>query len=217
MVAACALKSDFEQFDYGDLTEIGEKGINLSGGQKQRISLARSVYSNTDCYLFDDPLSAVDPHVGNHIFHECFIKLLKNNGKTIIVSTHAVSFLKQADKIVVMEQGTIKIQGSLQALINAKINLTQFVIQGKDDKNAEDAGILESEQMDYDEVGPLQLKTKSSEEMPEIIRRHSSSGFALPTKKEIEAAKMKKGQLTEDEERESGNISLQLLNPILWE
>ena len=52
----------------GDTTEIGEKGINLSGGQKQRISLARSVYANADIYLLDDPLSAVDAHVGKSIF-----------------------------------------------------------------------------------------------------------------------------------------------------
>ena len=52
-------------------TEIGEKGINLSGGQKQRISLARAVYSDADLYIMDDPLSAVDVHVGRHIFDHC--------------------------------------------------------------------------------------------------------------------------------------------------
>ncbi len=55
----------------GELTEIGEKGINLSGGQKQRISLARAVYADADLYIMDDPLSAVDVHVGRHIFDEC--------------------------------------------------------------------------------------------------------------------------------------------------
>lgn len=52
----------------GDQTEIGEKGINLSGGQKQRVSLARAVYNDADIYYLDDPLSAVDSHVGKHIF-----------------------------------------------------------------------------------------------------------------------------------------------------
>ena len=52
----------------GDSTEIGEKGVNLSGGQKQRISVARAVYANADIYILDDPLSAVDVHVGAHIF-----------------------------------------------------------------------------------------------------------------------------------------------------
>jgi ABC-type multidrug transport system fused ATPase/permease subunit len=65
---ACALITDLNILPAGDRTEIGEKGINLSGGQKQRISLARAVYNDSDIYLFDDPLSAVDSHVGKHIF-----------------------------------------------------------------------------------------------------------------------------------------------------
>ena len=68
VISSCALKPDLEIMPAGDKTEIGEKGINLSGGQKQRISLARSVYSNADIYMLDDPLSAVDSHVGKHIF-----------------------------------------------------------------------------------------------------------------------------------------------------
>jgi ABC-type bacteriocin/lantibiotic exporter with double-glycine peptidase domain len=66
--------------------QIGERGINLSGGQKQRISLARAVYSNKDIYLLDDPLSAVDIHIGRHIFSECIMKQLK--GKTVLFVTH---------------------------------------------------------------------------------------------------------------------------------
>lgn len=65
---SCALKPDLDIMPAGDLTEIGEKGINLSGGQKQRISLARAVYSKADIYMLDDPLSAVDSHVAKHIF-----------------------------------------------------------------------------------------------------------------------------------------------------
>ena len=74
---ACALVPDLEMLPGGDATEIGEKGINLSGGQKQRISVARSVYSNGQLYLLDDPLSAVDSHVGKHIFE----KVVGPNGK----------------------------------------------------------------------------------------------------------------------------------------
>ncbi|XP_042073998.1 ATP-binding cassette sub-family C member 2-like, partial [Haplochromis burtoni] len=68
VIQACALAPDLELLPGGDLTEIGEKGINLSGGQKQRVSLARAVYSQADIYLLDDPLSAVDSHVGKHLF-----------------------------------------------------------------------------------------------------------------------------------------------------
>ena len=71
VIKICALKNDLKILSAGDLTEIGEKGINLSGGQKQRLSLARAIYSNNDIYLFDDPLSAVDIHVANYIFNQC--------------------------------------------------------------------------------------------------------------------------------------------------
>uniref|UniRef100_A0A0M3IWN3 ABC transporter domain-containing protein n=1 Tax=Ascaris lumbricoides TaxID=6252 RepID=A0A0M3IWN3_ASCLU len=68
VIEACALRPDIAILPQGDSTEIGEKGINLSGGQKARVSLARAVYQNYDVYLLDDPLSAVDSHVGKHIF-----------------------------------------------------------------------------------------------------------------------------------------------------
>ena len=70
VLEACSLVHDLKLMPAGDETEIGEKGINLSGGQKQRVSLARSIYANADIYLLDDPLSAVDAHVGRHIFDE---------------------------------------------------------------------------------------------------------------------------------------------------
>ena len=76
VVSACALEPDLQTLPKGDETEIGEKGINLSGGQKQRVSLARAAYLNADIYLLDDPLSAVDAHVGKHIFEH----MISNTG-----------------------------------------------------------------------------------------------------------------------------------------
>ena len=85
---ACALVPDLEMLPGGDATEIGEKGINLSGGQKQRISVARSVYSNGQLYLLDDPLSAVDSHVGKHIFE----KVIGPNGSYYNMTMSVVQF-----------------------------------------------------------------------------------------------------------------------------
>ena len=76
MVEFCLPVADLANLPAGDMTEIGEKGINLSGGQKLRVSLARAVYADADIYLLDDPLSAVDAHVGKHIFN----KVLSNDG-----------------------------------------------------------------------------------------------------------------------------------------
>lgn len=67
-IKACALVKDFELFSHGDLTEIGERGINMSGGQKQRIQIARAVYQDADIYILDDPFSAVDAHTGTQLF-----------------------------------------------------------------------------------------------------------------------------------------------------
>ena len=75
----------------GDMTDIGERGINLSGGQRQRISLARAVYSEADVYLLDSPLSAVDQLTCSHIFHHCIKKML--GGKTVLLVTHQLHLL----------------------------------------------------------------------------------------------------------------------------
>lgn len=100
IVKVCALERDFELFPNGDRTLVGERGVSLSGGQRARINLARAVYRQADIYLFDDPLSAVDTHVGKHLFEECILKYLGD--KTRILVTHQLQFLKHADQIVII-------------------------------------------------------------------------------------------------------------------
>jgi len=80
-VANSCLEDDFRMLPAGDQTEIGEKGINLSGGQKQRVSLARAIYYDTDVYLLDDPLSAVDAHVVRSIQTSDFKMMLVSREK----------------------------------------------------------------------------------------------------------------------------------------
>ncbi|GFP82780.1 ABC transporter c family member 8 [Phtheirospermum japonicum] len=98
-IRVCALDKDIESFDYGDLTEIGQRGLNMSGGQKQRIQLARAVYNDADIYLLDDPFSAVDAHTAATLFNDCVMTALAK--KTVILVTHQVEFLNHVDKILI--------------------------------------------------------------------------------------------------------------------
>lgn len=111
----CALLPDLQVLPAGDLTEIGERGINLSGGQKARVGLARAVYSDADIYLLDDPLSAVDAHVGKHLFEECIMKLKEQN-KCILFVTNALHFVKHSTKIYVLKDGHIAESGNFVQL-----------------------------------------------------------------------------------------------------
>ena len=103
VIECCQLADDLKQLAGGDLTEIGEKGVNLSGGQKARVSLARAVYADTDIVLMDDPISAVDANVKKKLFDQCFLGRLKK--KTRILITHSLDYLKHADRIAIIDEG----------------------------------------------------------------------------------------------------------------
>lgn len=133
VVKACALVPDLDMLTAGDATEIGENGINLSGGQKQRVSIARAVYADADLYLLDDPLSAVDAHVGKHIFEQVISSksgLLKH--KTRIMATNSINILSHVDHIVVMRDGTVGEQGSYEELVATQGPFAEFLEQYQD-------------------------------------------------------------------------------------
>ncbi|XP_015517778.1 probable multidrug resistance-associated protein lethal(2)03659 isoform X1 [Neodiprion pinetum] len=125
VVSVCQLKRDFTLFPYGDKTIVGERGISLSGGQRARINLARAVYSEADIYLFDDPLSAVDAHVGRHLFDECINGYLR--GKTRIVATHQHQYLKHVDRIIVMNNGEVEAEGTFEELETAGLDFVKLL------------------------------------------------------------------------------------------
>uniref|UniRef100_A0A803T6X8 Multidrug resistance-associated protein 1 n=1 Tax=Anolis carolinensis TaxID=28377 RepID=A0A803T6X8_ANOCA len=127
VVEACALLPDLEVLPSGDQTEIGEKGVNLSGGQKQRVSLARAVYSDADIYLMDDPLSAVDAHVGRHIFEKVIGPKGILKKKTRILVTHGVSYLPVVDTIIVLSEGKVSEMGSYQELLQRDGAFAEFL------------------------------------------------------------------------------------------
>ncbi|XP_069971116.1 ATP-binding cassette sub-family C member 3 [Penaeus vannamei] len=138
VVKACALQPDLDMLPGGDMTEIGEKGINLSGGQKQRVSLARAVYSDTDIVLLDDPLSAVDAHVGRFIFDNVIGPQGILRGKTRLLVTHSVTFLPSVDEVVVMRDGRVVERGSYPDLVAKQGDFANFVLQHINDANDEE-------------------------------------------------------------------------------
>ncbi|XP_071043193.1 multidrug resistance-associated protein 1 isoform X2 [Parasteatoda tepidariorum] len=185
VLEACALAQDLEILPGGDQTEIGEKGINLSGGQKQRVSLARAVYNDADIYYLDDPLSAVDAHVGKHIFEEVIGPKGVLKKKTRILVTHRISVLPEVDTIVVLQNGKVSEIGSYSELLAKKGAFADFLIQYLQE-NAEEA----VEEMPLDELNLMQEIAATIGVPPEVTRQLSKlsdgtdSDTASPAKSE---------------------------------
>ncbi|XP_044271381.1 multidrug resistance-associated protein 1 isoform X1 [Tribolium madens] len=166
VVEACALNPDFAMLPAGDQTEIGEKGINLSGGQKQRVSLARAVYANSDIYFLDDPLSAVDSHVGKHIFDKVIGPEGLLRHKTRVLVTHGITYLPQTDKILVLKDGEVSESGTYQELLDKKGAFSEFLLQHINE--------VEEDEEELDVLKSQLSGTAVSEEINKKLSRHRS-------------------------------------------
>ena len=152
IIRLCELERDLEILPAGDLTEIGEKGINLSGGQKARISLARAVYQDKDIVLMDDPISALDASVRRKIIMNLIMKFLQS--KTRILVTHAIDFIHLCDKVVLMDGGRISAQGK-PADLNHNPQLQKLLAVNKINQGGESAQKLrESMVSDAENIKP---------------------------------------------------------------
>lgn len=138
VLAACALLPDLAILPAGDDTEIGEKGVNLSGGQRHRVALARACYADADVYLLDDPLSAVDAHVGRHLFNKCLLGLLGSTTRVLV--THQLQYLPAADVILVIRDGRIVDRGSYEELVSRGVDFHQFELEEDAEEATEGPG-----------------------------------------------------------------------------
>lgn len=209
---ACALEADLAILPAGDLTEIGEKGINLSGGQKARLALARAVYSTCPIVLLDDVLSAVDPHVGKHIFdHVIKTELV---GRTVILVSHQLQFVPQSDMVIVIEKGTVAQQGTYQDLMNdnttPSTNLLQEMMQHRKtieeslvSVSPNDATVADDSKNSTgtNTVAPI-LKTESSTSSKDAAASSSSPAKTTPSSSAVPA----KGKLVLEEDRLRGSV-----------
>ncbi|CAL6093018.1 Xenobiotic-transporting_ATPase / Multidrug resistance-associated protein [Hexamita inflata] len=148
VVDICCLLPDFEIFSAGDLTEVGGRGVTLSGGQRARISLARAVYNNADIYLLDDPLSAVDAHVGKRIWNEVILGYLIAQGKTVLIASHQTHYFSDCNRVLTIENGAISNIQELVQLEAPHIVMESQVQKVANDENKqnESAGKLTKEE-----------------------------------------------------------------------
>ncbi|CAL9099661.1 unnamed protein product [Musa textilis] len=179
----CSLVKDIEMLPFGDLTEIGERGVNLSGGQKQRIQLARALYQDADIYLLDDPFSAVDAHTATSLFNEYVMGALAE--KTVLLVTHQVDFLPVFDSILLMSDGEVRSAASYNELLASSKAFEDLVNAHKDT------------------VGPGRLEGVGSHRQSKTSAREINS-----VKKQEMVKPSGLDQLIKKEEKESGDTGL---------
>ncbi|KAL1964629.1 hypothetical protein VTN77DRAFT_6803 [Rasamsonia byssochlamydoides] len=163
VVDACALRPDFDVFPAGDRTEIGERGITVSGGQKQRLNIARAIYFDADIVLMDDPLSAVDAHVGRHIMDNAICGLLKD--KCRILATHQLHVLSRCDRIILMEDGRINAVDTFDNLMRNNQVFQRLMSTTSQEKGKEENEDPEkADEIEEDEAGKPSKKAKSAKQ-----------------------------------------------------
>ena len=159
VVDACALRPDLDMLPYGDLTEIGERGITVSGGQKQRLNIARAIYFNSDIVLMDDPLSAVDAHVGRHIFDNAICGLLKD--KCRILATHQLHVLSRCDRVIWMQDGRIETIDTFSNLMNNNEGFQKLMATtAQEEKQEEEDEVNEDEVEDEKKAAKKRKQAK---------------------------------------------------------
>ncbi|VVC26208.1 Hypothetical protein CINCED_3A017920 [Cinara cedri] len=195
VIKVCALKTDLKQFPYGDRTVVGERGVALSGGQRARINLARAVYKKADIYLLDDPLSAVDTHVGKHLFEKCIKGFLGE--KTCILITHQIQYLTSVDQIVLMDNATVLAEGSYQELQDSNLDFTKLL-------GSSEETIIESEN---ESITAKNTITSTNLNSRPSYKRQISSQSMLSSADELKFNDVQEAPAEEAETRASGSVS----------
>ncbi|XP_060015566.1 ATP-binding cassette sub-family C member 8 isoform X7 [Lagenorhynchus albirostris] len=145
VIEACSLQPDIDILPHGDQTQIGERGINLSGGQRQRISVARALYQHTNVVFLDDPFSALDVHLSDHLMQAGILELLRDDKRTVVLVTHKLQYLPHADWIIAMKDGTIQREGTLKDFQRSECQLFEHwkTLMNRQDQELEKETIVE--------------------------------------------------------------------------
>ncbi|XP_074192183.1 ATP-binding cassette sub-family C member 8 isoform X3 [Rhinolophus sinicus] len=145
VIEACSLQPDIDILPHGDQTQIGERGINLSGGQRQRISVARALYQHTNVVFLDDPFSALDIHLSDHLMQAGILELLRDDKRTVVLVTHKLQYLPHADWIIAMKDGTIQREGTLKDFQRSECQLFEHwkTLMNRQDQELEKETVME--------------------------------------------------------------------------
>ncbi|GBN32008.1 Canalicular multispecific organic anion transporter 1 [Araneus ventricosus] len=189
-------------------TFLSLNGVNLSGGQKQRVSLARAVYQDADIYLLDDPLSAVDSHVGAHIFKHVIGPDGALRNKTRILATHDISVLQDVDKIYVLSEGKILESGSYLELMNQKGEFARLIEENRkkeagDDDEDSSPETNENEDKSTKRMSAGDLRAQMQRSGSRLSRSLSRTTSRTLSAEEKEA---KNARLIENERMETGRV-----------
>ena len=157
----------------------------MSGGQKQRINICRAIYSDAEILIFDDPLSALDAHVGETVFNRVLAD--RDSGKTRLLVTHALHFLRRADYVYAMVDGQIAERGTYNELMDARGTFAKHI-----DEFVSDAQQSEEKKVDEAEIAPAEYDAKVKRE-----------------------AAVKGDALMQEEERETGAVSWRVYHEYL--
>ncbi|KAF1845861.1 uncharacterized protein K460DRAFT_285143 [Cucurbitaria berberidis CBS 394.84] len=174
VIDACALRPDLDMLPHSDATEIGERGITVSGGQKQRMNIARAIYFDADIVLMDDPLSAVDAHVGRHIMDNAICGLLKD--KCRILATHQLHVLSRCDRIVWVEEGQVQAVDTFDNLMAHNEGFQQLLsTTAKQEEHMEEEEVNEDEVEDEVKSTKKQRKQKKQAALMQVEERATKS------------------------------------------
>ncbi|XP_053416705.1 ATP-binding cassette sub-family C member 8 isoform X4 [Nycticebus coucang] len=145
VIEACSLQPDIDILPHGDQTQIGERGINLSGGQRQRISVARALYQHAGVVFLDDPFSALDIHLSDHLMQAGILELLRDDKRTVVLVTHKLQYLPHADWIIAMKDGTIQREGTLKDFQRSECQLFEHwkTLMNRQDQELEKETVTE--------------------------------------------------------------------------
>lgn len=207
IIFACGLEPDLALLPASDATEIGERGINLSGGQKQRVSLARAAYQDADIYLLDDPLSAVDAHVDQHLWKELIGPEGLLHNKTRLLVTHGIHHLKDMDQIAVFKGGKIVESGSYDSLMDQKRTFSKLIMEfSVEHRRNKKNSYVSADQEELDSSTPDDSSEVASSSSDRTSKVESKSG-----KQPNDNVKDKKAELIAAEKIQDGAISWNIM------